>query len=217
MAAGVDGLLVVSALMGRCKAMVRTASTMMPLGSTAPDFALPDFDGKPWSLNDFRGRRGLLVVFMCNHCPYVKHVAPELAKIGAEYQAKGIGMVGISSNDIGTHPEDAPEKMKEEAAAQGYNFPYLFDESQQTAKDYRAACTPDFFLFDADFRLVYRGQMDDTRPKQDIPPNGRDLRGALDALLTGQAIDDQQRPSIGCNIKWKAGAEPEYFNPAGNA
>ena len=197
--------------------MVKTASTMMPLGTTAPEFSLPDYDGKTWSLDDFRGKRGLLVVFMCNHCPYVKHVAPELAKIADEYQPREIGMVGISSNDIAAYPDDAPEKMKEEATAQGYHFPYVFDESQQIAQAYGAACTPDFYLFDADMKLVYRGQMDDTRPKQDTPPNGSDLRRALDALLAGETIDPQQKPSIGCNIKWKVGAEPAYFNPAGTA
>ncbi|MFO1065916.1 MAG: thioredoxin family protein [Pirellulales bacterium] len=195
--------------------MVRTASVMLPLGTTAPDFSLPDYDGKLVSRDDFRGRKGLLVIFMCNHCPYVKHVAPELARIADEYQGKGIAVVGISSNDIASHPDDAPAKMKEEAAAQGYRFPYLFDESQGTAQAYRAACTPDFFLFDGDFKLIYRGQMDETRPKQGSTATGKDLRAALDALLSGSAIPQPQRPSIGCNIKWKPGNEPEYFNPAG--
>jgi peroxiredoxin len=188
---------------------------MLPLGKSAPDFSLPDYDGKTVSLSDFRGRKALLVVFMCNHCPYVKHVAPELAKLADEYQARDVGVVGISSNDIIAHPEDAPDKMKAEAAQQGYHFPYLYDADQKIAAVYRAACTPDFYLFDADFKLVYRGQLDDTRPKQGVAPTGKDLRAALDALLAGKAIPQPQRPSIGCNIKWKTGAEPEYFNPAG--
>lgn len=195
--------------------MVRTASTMLPLGTSAPDFSLPDYDGKTVSLSDFRGKKALLVVFMCNHCPYVKHVAPELAKLADEYQKRGVGVVGISSNDIVAHPDDAPDKMKIEAAQQGYHFPYLYDADQKIASKYRAACTPDFYLFDADFKLVYRGQLDDTRPKQGATPTGKDLRAALEALLGGKEIPQPQRPSIGCNIKWKAGAEPEYFNPAG--
>lgn len=195
--------------------MVRTASVMLPLGTEAPDFHLPNIDGRTVSRDDFRDRRGLLVIFMCNHCPYVKHVAPELARIADEYQARGIGVVGISSNDISSHPDDAPDKMKQEAAAQGYHFPYLYDETQKVARDYRAACTPDFFLFDQQLRLVYRGQMDETRPKQGAVPTGKDLRAALDALLAGQPQPQPQHPSIGCNIKWKPGNEPEYFNPAG--
>ena len=197
--------------------MVRTASTMLPLGTQAPDFSLPDSDGNTVSLSNFRGKNGLLVVFMCNHCPYVQHVAPELARLADEYSEKGIATVGISSNDISSHPDDAPEKMKTEAARQGYHFPYLYDETQQVAKDYRAACTPDFFLFDSDLKLVYRGQLDSTRPKQDTPPDGSDLRAALDALLAGKQIPEPQTPSVGCNIKWKAGNEPEYFNPDGTA
>jgi peroxiredoxin len=195
--------------------MVKTASTMLPLGTTAPPFQLPDYDGKLHSLEDFRGSKGLLVVFMCNHCPYVKHVAPELARIADEYSAKGISVVGISSNDIESHPDDAPDKMKTEAQQQGYHFPYLYDADQSVAQAYRAACTPDFFLFDGKLELYYRGQMDDTRPKQGSTPNGKDLRAALDALLNCIAAPQPQRPSIGCNIKWKAGAEPKYFNPAG--
>lgn len=191
--------------------MVRTASTMLPLGTEAPNFSLPDYDGKLVARDDFRGKRGLLVIFMCNHCPYVKHVAPELARLADEYQAKEIAVVGISSNDVEAYPDDAPDKMKEEARAQGYNFPYLFDEQQQVAQAYKAACTPDFYLFDSDFRLVYRGQLDDTRPKQGTAPTGSDLRAALDALLGDQAMPELQKPSIGCNIKWKRGAEPEYF------
>ena len=195
--------------------MVRTASTMLPLGTTAPDFCLPDYDDKSVSLSDFRGRKALLVVFMCNHCPFVKHVATELAKLTDEYQQLDVGVVGISSNDIADHPDDSPEKMKIEAAQRGYHFPYLYDADQQVAIAYRAACTPDFYVFDADFKLVYRGQMDETRPKQGAVPTGKDLRAALDALLAGKDIPQPQRPSIGCNIKWKAGAEPDYFNPSG--
>lgn len=197
--------------------MVRTASTMLPLGTVAPDFSLPDYDGKVISRDDFRDHRGLLVIFMCNHCPYVKHVAPELVRLADEYQPKGIAVVGISSNDAEAYPDDAPDKMKQEAAAQGYRFPYLYDESQQVAQAYKAACTPDFFLFDSDLKLVYRGQLDDTRPKQGTVPNGNDLRAALEAVLNHQSVPEPQKPSIGCNIKWKAGAEPSYFNPAGTA
>ncbi len=195
--------------------MVRVASTMLPLGTEAPNFSLPDTQGKTVSRDDFRGKRGLLVIFMCNHCPYVKHVAPELARLADEYQAQDIGVVGISSNDIESHPEDSPEMMKLEAATQGYRFPYLYDASQSVARSYSAACTPDFYLFDADFKLVYRGQLDDTRPKQGVAPNGADLRAALDALLAGKPIPEPHKPSVGCNIKWKSGAEPEYFDPAG--
>ena len=197
--------------------MVRTASTMLPLGTEAPDFTLPDYNGQSVSRDDFRGKKGLLVVFMCNHCPYVKHVAPELAKLGKDYMPKDIGMVGISSNDVDNYPDDSPEKMKEEAAAQGYDFAYLFDGEQTAARDYKAACTPDFYLFDDQLKLVYRGQLDDSRPKEGSVPNGADLRAAIDALLNGQPMPETQKPSIGCNIKWKAGAEPEYFNPAGTA
>ncbi len=197
--------------------MVRTASVMLPLGTEAPNFQLPDYDGRVISRDDFRGKRGLLVIFMCNHCPYVKHVAPELARIADEYQSKGVAVVGISSNDVASHPDDAPDKMKSEAQAQGYHFPYLYDESQSVAQSYRAACTPDFYLFDDKFKLVYRGQMDETRPKQGATPTGKDLRAALDALLAGKPQPEPQRPSIGCNIKWKSGQEPDYFNPAGVA
>ncbi len=194
--------------------MVKTASTMMPLGTEAPDFRLPDYDGNIVSRDDFRGKRGLLVVFMCNHCPFVKHVASELARIADEYQPKGIAVVGINSNDVSGYPDDSPEKMKEEAAQRGYHFPYLYDETQEVAKAYGAACTPDFFLFDDQFRLYYRGQMDDSRPGSG-EPTGADLRAALDALLNGQPAPENQKPSIGCNIKWKPGNEPAYFNPAG--
>ncbi len=196
--------------------MVRTASTMLPLGTEAPNFSLPDFDGKTVSRDDFRGKKGLLVSFICNHCPFVKHVAPELARLAGDYLPKDVAVVGISSNDVAAYPDDSPELMKKEAAEQGYLFPYLYDESQAVAQAYHAACTPDFFLFDADLKLVYRGQLDDSRPNQGTA-DGKDLRAAIDAMLTGSPIPEPQKPSIGCNIKWKSGAEPEYFNPAGTA
>lgn len=196
--------------------MVRTASTMLSLGTTAPDFSLINVvNGQTVSRDDFRGKAGLLVIFLCNHCPYVKHVAHALATLTAEYMAKNIGVVGINSNDVSTHPNDGPEQMKEEAAAQGYQFPYLYDETQSVAQVYHAACTPDIFLFDAEFNLVYRGQLDDSRPKQGSIATGQDLRTALEALLAGKSIPEPQKPSVGCNIKWKVGNEPDYFNPAG--
>jgi peroxiredoxin len=184
---------------------------MMPLGTKAPDFSLPDIDGSIKSLEDCRGSVGTVVVFMCNHCPYVKHVAPELAKIADEYEAKGIVTIGISSNDVLSHPDDSPEKMREEAKLQGYHFSYLYDETQEIARAYRAACTPDFFVFNSSLELVYRGQLDDSRPKTDRPLTGKDLRAALDALVSGVKVAQDQKPSIGCNIKWKAGMEPAYF------
>ena len=197
--------------------MVRTASTMLPLGTPAPDFALQDTDGKQVTLADFSDAKALLVVFMCNHCPYVKHVAPQLRDLAEEYQSQGVAVVGISSNDAENYPDDGPAKMVEEKAARGYTFPYLFDSDQSVARAYRAACTPDFYVFDADQKLVYRGQMDDSRPKTDRPVTGADLRAALDAVLAGNSPVENQTPSIGCNIKWKPGAEPEYFNPSGTA
>ena len=187
--------------------MARTPSTMLPLGTEAPDFSLPDANtGATVSRDDFRGKPGLLVAFICNHCPYVKHIKHELIAIGKEYGDKGMGIAAISPNDIENYPDDAPDKMAQE----GYPFPYLYDESQEAAKAYQAACTPDFFLFDADFKLVYRGQMDSARPKNDEPITGADLRAALDAVLAGQAPADKQTPSLGCNIKWKPGNEPAY-------
>lgn len=195
--------------------MVKTNSTMLSLGTTAPDFSLTNVDGTTVSLGDLQGAPALLVIFMCNHCPYVIHVAPALAQLAAEYQAKGVAVVGISSNDVSKYPQDSPEQMVHEAESRGYTFPYLFDEDQSVAKAYRAACTPDFFVFDKDQRLVYRGQMDGSRPGSDIPVTGTDLRAALDAVLAGQAVSENQRPSLGCNIKWAEGQEPEYFNPDG--
>ncbi|MAT14649.1 MAG: thioredoxin family protein [Planctomyces sp.] len=189
--------------------MVKTASTMMPLGQAAPEFSLPDINGKTVSLSDFQGKKGLVVIFMCNHCPFVKHLASALAEFGREYQAKGLGVVGISSNDVDTHPDDSPELMKKEAEAQGYTFPYLYDETQEVAKAYRAACTPDFFVFDSDLKLAYRGQFDSSRPGNGLAITGQDLRGACDSLLDGRPVDSIQKPSIGCNIKWKDA--PDYF------
>jgi len=192
--------------------MARTESTMLELGTPAPDFRLPEpLTGKEVGLADLQGNKGLLVVFMCNHCPYVKHIQNELAAVIKEYQAEGIAAAAISSNDVSTHPDDAPDKMAEEAKRLGYTFPYLYDEAQETAKAYHAACTPDFFVFDADRRLVYRGQFDDARPGNDRPVTGADLRAALDALVAGDSVPSDQIPSMGCNIKWKSGNEPAYF------
>lgn len=190
--------------------MVKTASTMLPLGTTAPDFTLPNTDGAIVSRAQFAGRP-LCVIFMCNHCPFVVHIRSALAQFAREYQQCGVAIVGISSNDVGSHPQDGPLQMQQEARTAGYSFPYLYDQSQSVAIAYRAACTPDIFLFDADHALVYRGQFDSSRPGNGIPVTGADLRAACDAVLSGQPVASQQRPSIGCNIKWRAGAEPEYF------
>ena len=183
--------------------MALTPSTMAPLGMPAPDFRLPDTDGRIVSLADFATAPAVLVAFICNHCPFVKHVRASFARLSTEYQAKGVAVVGISSNDVTTHPDDSPAKMKEEKASAGYTFPYLYDESQDIARAYRAACTPDFFVFDRDRKLAYRGQMDASRPGNGKPNDGSDLRAALDAVLAGRAVEGQQWPSIGCNIKWK--------------
>lgn len=192
--------------------MVRTLSTMLDLGTAAPDFSLPDIDGRTVSLSDFSGAGALLVVFMCNHCPYVKHIQPALAELARTYRDKGLQVVAINSNDVANYPDDSPEKMKLESEQAGYIFPYLYDESQAVAKAYKAACTPDFFLFDSEFRLAYRGQFDDSRPKNDIAVTGNDMRRAVEATLAGEPIPEQeQKPSMGCNIKWKTGNEPEYF------
>lgn len=191
--------------------MALTPSTMLDLGTQAPDFCLPDPAGKLHRRDDFKTAKGLLVIFMCNHCPYVKHIRTALSSFAKEYQAKGLAIVGINSNDASKYPDDSPEKMAEELRAAGYTFTYLYDETQQIAQQYRAACTPDFFLFDQQQRLVYRGQFDDSRPKNEIPVTGHDLRAAVDALLSGKAISTDQKPSIGCNIKWKPGNEPDYF------
>jgi peroxiredoxin len=192
--------------------MVKVPSTMAALGTGAPDFSLPEpVTGRTVSLADFGDAPALLVVFLSNHCPFVKHLADELARFGREYQAKGLAIVGICANDVSTHPDDSPEKMAEEVGRRGYTFPYLFDESQEVAKAYRAACTPDFFLYDADRRLVYRGQFDDSRPSADPPVTGADLRAACDAVLAGEPPSPDQRPSVGCNIKWRAGGAPPWF------
>ncbi len=190
--------------------MALTPSTMLALGTSAPAFSLPDTNGKTVSIGDFKNAPALLVMFICNHCPYVKHVRTGLAQLVKEYQAKGVAAVGISSNDVKSHPEDSPAKMAIEVQEAGYTFPYLYDESQAVARAYQAACTPDLFLFDREKRLVYRGQLDDSRPGNGIPVTGKDLRAALDAILAGKAVPKDQKPSIGCNIKWKPGNEPKY-------
>jgi peroxiredoxin len=192
--------------------MARTPSTMLSLGTPAPQFSLPDaVSGKTVSLNDFSGCKGLLVMFICQHCPFVKHVKSELAKLGQDYISQDLGIVAISSNDVANYPDDSPEKLKAMAEEYNFNFPVCYDETQEVAKAYQAACTPDFFLFDGDLKLVYRGQLDDSRPSLDIPVTGKDLRNAIDALLSNQPISEEQKPSIGCNIKWKPGNEPEYY------
>lgn len=191
--------------------MARTPSTMLPLGTQAAEFCLPNVDGRMISFDDVAGPRGTLVMFLCNHCPFVKHVADHLAQLGREAVGRGVGVVAISANDVGTHPADSPEQMVREAEERGYPFPYLYDESQAVAKSYRAACTPDFFLFDSGRRLVYRGQLDDSRPGNGIAVTGADLRAALEAVVAGAPVAADQRPSIGCNIKWKPGYEPDYF------
>ena len=184
---------------------------MLELGTSAPDFSLPDVvSGKTVSLASFAGAKGLLVMFLCPHCPYVKHVQHGLAALLKEYRHEPLGIVAIGSNDAVQFPDDGPDGLRTQAAELGFAFPYCYDESQDVAKAYRAACTPDFFLFDADRKLVYRGQMDGARPKNDTPVTGSDLRAALDAVLAGRAIDPLQRPSLGCNIKWKKGNEPGY-------
>ncbi len=190
--------------------MVETLSTMTPLGTKAADFSLPDTRGKTISLADFTDAPALLVAFICNHCPFVKHIAHGLADLGNVYQSRGVAVVAINSNDVQTHPDDSPKKMAEEVKTRGYTFPYLFDETQDVAKAYHASCTPDFFLFDKDRRLVYRGQLDDSRPTNGIPVTGADLRAALDTVLAGKPVPEDQQPSIGCNIKWKPGNEPDY-------
>ena len=191
--------------------MALTPSTMLPLGTAAPDFKLPDTSGKIVSLADFQGQAALLVIFMCNHCPYVVHLRAGLAQLARDYKAKNVGIVGINSNDAENYPSDSPAMMKNEVKAIGYTFPYLYDESQAVAKAYRAACTPDIFLFDKNRKLVYRGQFDDSRPGNGIPVTGKDLRAALDAVLAGKPVSDKQKASVGCNIKWKPGNEPDYY------
>ena len=195
--------------------MARTLSTMLELGTLAPPFTLPDAHGKQVSRDDFKTAKGLLVIFMCNHCPYVIHLRQALADFGQQYQDQGLAIVGINSNDAANYPDDAPEKMAAEAASAGYTFPYLYDETQSVAKAYRAACTPDFFLFknsgQGEMNLAYRGQFDSSRPKNEVAVTGNDLRSAVDALLANRPISTDQTPSMGCNIKWKPGMEPDYF------
>ncbi len=195
--------------------MVKTASTMKKLGTPAPRFELTNVDGRLVSLDDFRDKPVLLVIFMCNHCPFVKHVADGVTQLAMDYMPKGVAIVGINSNDAATHPHDSPEQMVHEAEARGYPFPYLYDETQEVAKAYGAACTPDFFLFDKGRKLVYRGQLDASRPGNNVPVTGADLRAALDAVLAGKLPAEKQIPSIGCNIKWKIGNEPGYYDPVG--
>lgn len=184
--------------------MARTPSNMVPLGSTAPDFQLPDtISGKMLSLGEVRGDKGTVIMFICNHCPFVKHVNTEIVHLARTYQNQGIGFVAISSNDVENYPEDHPDKMKETGDQQGYCFPYLYDKTQQTALAYDAACTPDFYLYDASLKLIYRGQLDDSRPGNNIPLSGKDLEEALVCLLEGRPVHPEQKPSVGCNIKWK--------------
>lgn len=192
--------------------MVNTLSTMLPLGTEAPQFRLPDTEGKMVASEDFQDSPALLVVFMCNHCPFVQHVLPEFVRLARDYQSRGVVIVGINSNDIETYPQDGPAAMAELSRNKGLTFPYLFDDSQEVAKAYGAACTPDFYLFDGSRHLVYRGRMDDSSPGNDRPVTGVDLRAALDAVLDGRPVSPDQQPSLGCNIKWKPGNEPEYFS-----
>ena len=192
--------------------MALTPSTMLPLGTPAPDFALRDsVSGKTVKLADFAQKKALVVMFICNHCPYVQHVREGLAAFGRDYASKDVGIVAISANDPETHPGDAPDKLALEAKSAGYRFPYLFDETQSVAKSYTAACTPDFFVFDEQRKLAYRGQLDPSRPGNAVPVTGADLRAAVDALLAGKPVAGTQKPSLGCNIKWRAGNEPRYF------
>ncbi|MDJ1183223.1 thioredoxin family protein [Roseofilum casamattae] len=192
--------------------MAKTESTMLELGTPAPDFQLPDVtSGETLSLATFANKKALLVMFICKHCPFVKHIQVELAKLGKDYHSSDLGILAISANDAVNYPDDAPERLKVMVAEQGFTFPIAYDETQSVAKNYTAACTPDFFLFGGDRRLVYRGQLDDSRPGNSLPVTGVDLRGAIDLALSGQTISPEQKPSIGCNIKWKPGNEPSYF------
>ncbi|MFD0864135.1 thioredoxin family protein [Sungkyunkwania multivorans] len=184
--------------------MARTPSNMLPLGTNAPDFSLMDtVSDQQTTLQDIKGKQGTVIMFICNHCPFVKHVNAGIVQLAKDYQEKGIGFVAISSNDVKNYPDDRPELMKENAKQEGFTFPYLYDETQEIAKAYDAACTPDFYLFDSSLKLIYRGQLDDSRPGNGIPVTGSDMRGAIDSLLDGKAVSSSQKPSIGCNIKWK--------------
>lgn len=191
--------------------MAATPSTMLPLGTPMPQFSLPDIDGTTVSSSEVTGAPGTLVMFICNHCPFVIHIREALVALVKQYQPRGIKAVAISANDIDTHPDDSPQKMAEVAHQNNFSFPYLYDQTQETAKAFHAACTPDFFVFDGEGKLFYRGQMDDSRPGNDKPVDGRDLRAALDALLAGKPTPEQQKPSMGCNIKWRQGNEPGYL------
>ena len=191
--------------------MVATSSTRRELGVVAPGFALPDYDGRIVALDDFPGARGLLVVFWSNHCPYVKHIKKAFAEFAREYQGKGLAIVAINANDADAYPDDSPEQMKADAEKLGFTFDYLIDETQNVARAYDAACTPDIFLFNKERKLVYRGQLDDSRPGNDKPVTGKDLRAAIDAVLADKPVTKEQRPATGCNIKWKPGNEPDYF------
>jgi peroxiredoxin len=194
--------------------MVSVPSTMLSLGTRVPDFVLPNaVDGQPVSPRDYTGRNALLVMFICNHCPFVKHVKDEFGRIEADFDAKGLAIIAINANDLAAYPQDGPDPMRDLAREEGWSFPYLFDDTQGVAKAFRAACTPDFFLFNDQQRLVYRGQLDDSRPSNGVPVTGRDLRAAIEAVLAGKPVGAEQRPSIGCNIKWKTGNQPEYFAP----
>jgi peroxiredoxin len=184
--------------------MAAVPSNMLPLGTAAPEFELPDVvSGEQVRLASLQSDKASVIMFICNHCPYVKHVNKGLVELVNDYQPRGVAFVAISSNDVEAYPEDAPERMKAVAAEQGYSFPYLYDEDQSVAKAYQAACTPDFYIFDGDMKLVYRGQMDGSRPRNDVPVTGEDVRAALDAVLAGESVSEEQRPSLGCNIKWK--------------
>ena len=191
--------------------MGATPSTMLDLGTALPPFRLRDLDGKAVTSNDFSTANGVLVAFICPHCPFVRHIRPSFVEVARSAQQRGVAVIAINSNDVSAFPDDSPEGMREEVKEAGYTFPYLFDESQDVAKAFRAACTPDFFLFDSRHRLVYRGQFDDSRPKSDIPVTGNDLRAAIDAVLEGKPMPAVQRPSVGCNIKWAKGNEPDYY------
>ncbi|MCH8274422.1 MAG: thioredoxin family protein [Armatimonadetes bacterium] len=190
--------------------MAATPSTMIALGTEAPDFSLPNVDGTTVSRDDFKEAKALLVIFVCNHCPFVVHVKDEIGRVARDYAGRGVALVAINANDVDEYPQDSPDNMRMKAEEWGWTFPYLYDESQDVAKAYRAACTPDFFLFDAERRLAYRGQLDDSRPGNAQPVNGADLRRALDAVLAGEKPGEEQKASVGCNIKWKPGSTPEY-------
>ena len=190
--------------------MAATNSTMLALGTSVPNFSLPDTEGNIVSAADFKGAPALLVIFMCNHCPFVKHILNDLVELAEEYRDKGVAVVGINSNDVTGYPEDRPEMMAKLAKEAGFSFPYLYDETQEVAKAYQAACTPDFFLFGREMKLVYRGQMDDSRPGNKIPVTGADLTAAIEAVIAGSEVNTEQKPSIGCNIKWKTGNQPDY-------